>query len=158
MAVVADIPLQAGLLDRLLAGEREPQSRGPQLAELKRAVLRDVEALLNTRQRCLSPPAGLGELQTSLVNYGIPDFTGMNLASAEQREAFRRAVEEVLRRYEPRFRRVSVVLLDSPGSLERSLRFRIDALLQADPDPLALLLDTELEPVNQTFSVKAARE
>lgn len=157
-AVASDMPLQTGLLDRLLGDDRGPQARGVQLADLRRAVRRDVEALLNTRQRCLSPPAGLDELQTSLVNYGIPDFTGMNLASAEHREAFRHAIEAVLRRFEPRFKRVSVVLLDNASGLDRTLRFRIDALMYADPDPQALVLDTELEPVNQTFHVKAARE
>jgi type VI secretion system protein ImpF len=155
----ADQPLVPSVLDRLLDDEPEnpreaPPSRTQVLRELKRAVRRDLEDLLNTRRRCLPWSDGLAELERSLVNYGIPDFTGANMCSAEVREEFRRTVEEVIRRSEPRFKSVSVRLLDNTEPLDRTLRFRIDALLRADPAPEPVVFDSALEPGTGTFEVK----
>src|SRR5271167_2486072 len=102
-------PLVPSLLDRLLDDEpgvsREAmRSRFQVLREMKRAVQRDLEALLNTRRRCLPVPDGLTELDDSLVDYGLPDFTGVSLASYESREQFRHGLESVLREWEPRFK------------------------------------------------------
>src|SRR5215470_5181070 len=108
-----DQPLLPSILDRLLDANPEasrdpPKSRGQTLAELRRAVRRDLEALLNTRQRCISWPSDLPELDHSLISYGILDFASLNLATTTQREAFCRDVESVIRRNEPRFVSVSV--------------------------------------------------
>jgi type VI secretion system protein ImpF len=90
------------------------------------------------------------------VNFGIPDFTGANLASAESREQFRRVIETVIRKYEPRFKTVRVTLLDNVEPLDRTLRFRIDALLYAEPSPEPLVFDSLLEPVSRSVQVKGA--
>jgi type VI secretion system protein ImpF len=153
-----DQPLLPSVLDRLIdddpAARRDPpRTRGQNLAELRRAVGRDLEALLNTRQRCKSPPDDLTELEVSLVNYGIPDFTGANLATEEQRDAFRRAIEDAIRRLEPRFQQVAVTMLDNTEPLDRTLRFRIEALMHAEPLPEAMVFDSLMEPVTRSFAV-----
>lgn len=154
-----DQPLVPSVLDRLLdddpAVKREPaKGRSQVLRELKQSVRRDLENLLNTRRRCLPAPFGLKELDQSLVTYGIPDFTGANMGSAEQREEFRRLLEALLRTWEPRFKRVKVQLLDNPEAIDRTLRFRIDALLHADPAPEPVVFDSALEPHTGNFDVK----
>ena len=78
------------------------------LRELKQSLRRDLENLLNTRRRCQGWPDDLDEWNVSLVNYGIPDIAGADLGSAENREEFRRAVDETIRRFEPRFQSVYV--------------------------------------------------
>src|SRR3954467_11388038 len=103
-----DQPLQQSVLDRLIDANPDqardpPKSRGQHLRELREAIRRDLENLLNARQRCRSSPPALTELRCSLVNYGIPDLTGTELNSSQQREAFRQAVEDVIRLFEPRF-------------------------------------------------------
>ena len=154
-----DTPLLPSVLDRLLddAPDRSvdpPVSRGQALAELRRAVGRDLENLLNTRQRCKAPPADLKELDRSLVNYGIPDFTGADMATVEKRDAFRAQVERLIRRLEPRFVEVTVRMLDNIDPEDRTLRFRIEALMYADPAPEPIVLDSVLEPVSRNFSVR----
>jgi type VI secretion system protein ImpF len=154
-------PLVPSLLDRLLDDEpgvnREAlRSRFQVLREMKRAVQRDLEALLNTRRRCLPVPDGLTELDESLVDYGLPDFTGVSLASYESREQFRHGLETVLRDWEPRFKSVTVTLLDASEPLDRTLRFRIDALLHAQPAPEPVVFDSALEPGTGSFQVKGA--
>lgn len=150
-----DQPLIPSLLDRLI--DHEPSvskevaaSRTQVLRELKLSVRRDLENLLNTRWRCKTVPADLEELDLSLVNYGIPDFTGMNLGALQDRERYRRVLETCIRKFEPRFKKVQVQLLDV-NSIERTLRFRIDAVLHADSAPV--IFDTAFEPSTGTFEV-----
>jgi len=161
MATRRDQRLLPSLLDRLLDDDPQvkretDQGRHQLLGQMKRSVSRDLENLLNTRRRCLPVPDDLTELTTSLVNYGLPDFTGKHMASAETREAFRAALEDVIRNWEPRFKSVSVTMLEGAEPLDRTLRFRIDALMYADPAPEQLVFDSTLEPLTGDFEIKGA--
>ena len=156
-------PLIPSVLDRLLDDEpnvrsEPPAGRNQVLRELIRAVRRDMENLLNTRTRCMSWPPEQKELRQSLVNYGVPDFTGANMASARDREEFCRVVQAVIRQHEPRFKTVKVQLLDNSEPLDRTLRFRIDALLQADPAPEPIVFSSTLKPVTGAFEVKGGTD
>jgi type VI secretion system protein ImpF len=159
--IATDQPLVPSLLDRLLDDEpdvqREPSKlRHQVLRELKQSVRRDLENLLNTRRRARPRPPELAELERSLVNYGLPDFAGGSLASGEDRDAFRQTVENVIRTFEPRFKAVRVELVDAAEPLNRTLRFRIDALLYAYPAPEVVVFDSAVEPVTGNFEVKGA--
>lgn len=156
-----DQPLVPSVLDRLLdddpGNSREPPKRRHQvLRELKQSVRRDLENLLNTRWRCISWPPDMDQLDLSLVNYGIPDFTGIRFASANARDDLRKIIETVVRRQEPRFKRITVALVADRDALDRTLRFRIDALLHAEPAPEPVVFDTTLETTTGDFEVKGA--
>lgn len=158
-----DQQLVPSVLDRLLDDEPEnsreaPKSRNQIFRELKQCVRRDLEALLNTRWRCVNWPPDLDELDVSLVNYGIPDFTGASMNTAGAREQLRRVIEQVIRKFEPRFKTVKVKLLDNTDSADRTLRLRIDALLYAEPSPEPVVFDSMLEPTHGTFAVKGEEE
>ena len=160
--VRANQPLVPSLLDRLLSDEPDvkrelSKPRHQVLRELKESVRRDLENLLNTRWRCVSWPPDLDQLEQSLVNYGIPDFTGANLGASGNREEFRRIIEKVIRTYEPRFKTVRVHLLDNAEPLDRTLRFRIEALLHVEPAPEPVTFDSTLEPATANFKVKGTR-
>src|SRR4051812_38276707 len=132
--IKSDQPLLPSVLDRLLdddpaAARDAPRGRSQVLRDLKQSVRRDLEDLLNTRRRCRPVPAGLDELGDSLVSYGVPDIAGAQFGSAEGRERFRELLEAVLVRWEPRFASVRVTLLGDPNELDRTVRFRIDAML-----------------------------
>lgn len=154
-----DQPLVASVLDRLIDDDpgvttEPPGSRAQLLRDLKASVRRDIENLLNTRRRNATPPAGLKELAGSLVTYGIPDFSGTGPANAKEREAFCREVEDVIRANEPRLLKVAVGVAGEPEPGERTLRFRIDALLRADPAPEPVVFDSTLETATSRFAVK----
>jgi type VI secretion system protein ImpF len=147
------------VLDRLLdddpAATREaPRGRNQLLRDLKQAVRRDLENLLNTRHSYLSWAPALKELDRSLLNYGLADLTGSGPASARECEEFCRTLQGVLRRSEPRFKDVTVRLLGNAAPLDRTLRFRIDALLRVDPAPEPIVFDSMLDPSSSTFIVK----
>ena len=154
-------PLVISVLDRLVdldpdTSVEAPRSRVQVLRELKQSVRRDLENLLNTRRRCVGWPPQMNELDLSLVNYGIPDFTGLHLGTSRLRDDFRRSIEEAIRRFEPRFKTVRVEFLTNAEPEDQTLRFRIDALLYADPAPEPVIFDSSLEPNTGTFEVRGA--
>lgn len=161
MKSLLEQPLVPSVLDRLIDDEpgnqqEAPRSRSQVLRELKLSVRRDLENLLNTRWRCVSWPKDLTELERSMVSYGLPDLTGADVGSAEGRAGFRRLVEHVILRFEPRFKSVSVELVEGQDPSDRILRFRIDALLYAEPAPEPVIFDSTLEPTSGAVAVRGA--
>lgn len=155
--VEAPAPLQLALLDRLLdddpSNEREaPRTLAQSVRDLERAIERDLRDLLNTRVRARPWSK---ELEKSLAAYGVPDLTGANLASNSARAEFLRTVEAVVRRFEPRFdpRTIRVVADAATNELGRQVRFRIEAMVMADPVPQAVVFDSELEPAQRRFNL-----
>src|SRR3954453_21295362 len=82
--------------------------RGEDLPRLKNEVAADLENLLNTRCRSKVPPPQLSDVQKSLIDYGIPDFTGLNMSLPTERERIRIEIERAIRRFEPRLKTVIV--------------------------------------------------
>lgn len=153
-----DQPLMPSVLDRLIDDapdeQREaPQSRSQVLRELRNSVRRDLENLLNTRRRHGTLPADARELDRSLVTYGVPDLKAFNVTSEEGRRQLVEVLQRVVRQFEPRFKSVRVQLLDNVEPLDRTLRFRVDALLHAEPAPEPVIFDSMLEPVSAGFRV-----
>ncbi len=154
--------LIVSVLDRLLDDEpgnprEQPRSSGMDLRALKQCVRRDLENLLNTRWRCKSWPPEMRELENSLVDYGIPDFTGINMSVPSERENLRSVVERVIRRFEPRLKNVAVAILGNVDEFDRTLRFRINAQLRTEPAPEPVTFDSELEPLTTSIEIKSPR-
>jgi type VI secretion system protein ImpF len=143
--------VRLSLLDRLLDNEPEqlvdkPMSAAQTLTALRGSVLRDLEALMNTRRRWRYWAPELTQLSVSSVGYGIPDFTAGVVNDPVQRERLRVEIETTIRRFEPRFDRLRVILMENANPLEPRLRLRIEALLraQAAHEPVAFetVIDT----------------
>jgi len=152
-------PLLSPVLDRLIdedpAIAREPyKSRSEVLAGMRRAVRRDLEHLLNTRRRPLTPVEGLDQIEESVITYGLPDIAAQNLGSAHGRAALVRELERTIRRFEPRFASVKVEVVGNASQIDRTLRFRINALLRAHPAPEPVVFDSAYEPDSGAFEVK----
>lgn len=153
-------PVQATVLDRMIDDDPDvrvepPRNLRQSLRDLKASIRRDLENLLNTRLRCKPWPKGLDQLDRSLLSYGVPDLTGASLASANARRDFLRTIEAAIRRCEPRFKSVKLTFPDDGSSLERTLHFRIEALVAADPVPESVVFDSELEPLSRSFALTA---
>jgi type VI secretion system protein ImpF len=154
-----DQPLLPPVLDRLLDNNPEatreaPASRHQLLHELITAVRRDLENLLNTRVRCLAVSDDCKELKQSLVNYGIPDISAASLNSPQDCNKFCQLLQSIIRQFEPRFKTVTVTPLANADAQDRTFRFRIDALLIAEPAPEPIVFDSVLRPVTGAFEVK----
>jgi type VI secretion system protein ImpF len=154
-----ELSILPSVLDRLLDDEpgtlREPiPNRFQNLRELKKAVTRDLEDLLNTRQEMLQElPSEFAEVSRSLVSYGLPDFTSFSLLSKHDRNRIRRAVEQAIAHFEPRLARVSVTL-EPPRDHDRALRFHIEAMLRLEPAPELVTFDAVLQLTTQKYVVQ----
>lgn len=161
--VERDQPLVPSVLDRLIdnrpdQSQEAAKARHQLIGELRQSIRRDLENLLNTRWRAESWPDDLTELQQSLVRYGIPDVSGAgaDIVSERGRMEYLRLVQETIQRFEPRFKTVRVEFLQATDPLDRTLRFRIDAVMYAFPAPEPVVFDTSLEPATGEFSVEGA--
>ena len=138
--------LQASVLDRLI--DEEPgvsiesvQQRLLGIGQVKAAVIRDLENLLNARRNIWVPPAAFEELHKSVFVYGLQDYTAQNPKSPAAKQQLRLDVEQTIARFEPRLRNVTV-RLEAPDPNERMLRFRISALLVIEPVTEPVTFDT----------------
>ncbi len=140
-------PPRLPLFDRLLQGDSIETDRNADNAmrELRESVRRDLEMLLNTRP-VGDLPMAMDELATSVLSYGLPELQNQNLATPAQQEGFRKKLETVIRRFEPRFRELSVELVSGDSTLDRTLRFRMRAVLQADTTSEEVVYDTVVDP------------
>jgi len=151
--------LRPSILDRLLDNDPDNNmekdlDQHQQLKELRNSVRRDLVNLLNTRFRMLEPDDEFNELKKSLLNYGLPDLATLNIADKAKQKEFIDDLELLLIEFEPRFKSVKVNYMQNTDSLDRTLRFRIDATLYADPSPEVVVFDSILEPVTRTVNVE----
>ncbi len=151
--------LRASILDRLMDQDPDQpqdtqQQKHTKIKDLRVAVRRDLENLLNTRYRVIAPPENFEELQSSFINYGLPDLATVNMIDNKKKKEFVKNIEFIIRTFEPRFKSVRVQFLENPDKTDRTLRFRIDAVMYADPAPEEVVFDSVLEPVLRTVSVE----
>ena len=156
-----DIRFTSSVLDRLIDSEPEakqeaPASRQKNLRDLKTAVKRDLEWLLNSRQVVGGVPEELKETSHSLAAYGLPDFTGVSLKNVAEQAYVRRTIEQAISLFEPRLVDVMVILIPGAGG-EQVMRFRIDARLRVEPAPEPVTFDTLLQLDNGQYVVKEQR-
>lgn len=140
-------PIRLSLLDRLIDHDpdvtREVPSASRQLLRTAiDGVRRDLEDLLNCREAWVADVRGYEFASRSILVYGLSgietDPDDVNLP-----DAIRREIEHAIATFEPRLTNVAVIREDSREG-ERSLRFRIDAMLRLDPVREPVSFDTVL--------------
>jgi type VI secretion system protein ImpF len=153
-------PVTLSVLDRLIDQEPErklepPLTRARSLRELKAALRRDLEWLLNTRRTIEESPASLKELERSLYNYGLPDVSSLYLRSSNDQGTLLKAIRVAINYFEPRLLNIKVAL--EPAAADaRVIRFSIEGLLRMDPAPEHVFFDTMLEPMSGQYQVKGS--
>jgi type VI secretion system protein ImpF len=152
-------PLTPSLLDRLTDAEPSAGSTGSHryqvISELRKSVRRDLENLLNSRWRCTTKDAIAAGLQDSLVNYGLPDFSGGSSEAAQDHDIVYRAVADAIARFEPRLTNVQVRPARGEQGNDRNLRFHIEAVLRVEPWQEPVRFNTMLEPTTGQVTVKS---
>lgn len=144
--------LQPSLLDRLTDDEPDNaqesrERRVLSMRTLRQAVLRDLAWLFNSN--------GIGILQDldafplaaqSVVNYGMPDFSGQT-ASGIDIEGVARRMRQAIWDFEPRILRntVQVRAIAFDKSSHNQLIFELEGELWGQPVPERLFLKTELD-------------
>lgn len=153
MSVDKNIRLQAPLLDRLLdSGSRSHQPH-QLLRQLRESVRRDLEHLLNSRHRCVSPANTQGYMQSSIINFGIPDLSTINMTSSSSRNEFCRLLERTIIAQDPRIKSVKVKSEQKVNQQDPCVHFRVEAVLHTHAAPELIVFDSTLNPVNQSVDV-----
>ncbi len=146
------------VLDRLIDLEPNARSEGQQnrafsMRQLKAALRRDLEWLLNTRRTPEAVTENTSELQKSLYNYGLPDASSLGVHSVQDQNRLLWMLETAVTTFEPRIAGVRVTLEPVPGSA-RILRFQIHGMLRVDPAPERVTFDTVLELTKGEYEIK----
>jgi type VI secretion system protein ImpF len=146
--------LQPSLLDRLTdeapENKREPREmRVMTKQKLRDAVLRDLEWLLNaTRLRDQDALAAYPDVERSVVNFGLPGFSGETAAKLHSTD-IERQIREAILRFEPRILpdtlRVDAIAPDSPLEWHNVVSVQIQGHIWSQPVPLEILLRTRLD-------------
>lgn len=135
------------LLDRLISED------APTLAHVRNGLKRDLGDLLNTRQRIMSWPAALGELERSILNYGILDLSTANFSTDAQRTAVVERIGEAVRLAEPRLSGMRISAMTNADPSDRSLRVLIQAEIIVDSEAEPVQFSTIIDPLGQSVSI-----
>lgn len=154
--------LQPSLLDRLEDDEPdrllEPAHRRVlSLERLKESVIRDLSWLLNCEN--LTPVHDFEDYPdaaASSVNFGVPPHSGQVL-NRSQRAELEEQVRESIIRFEPRLIGSTVrvtAMIDDTDMSKNALRFEIEATMWAQPLPLQLMVNAEVDLETGGFLVE----
>ena len=145
------------LLDRLVdddpkRSEEAPISRAQALRELKTAVRRDLEWLLNTR-RVLD--YDLPEhVSKSVMYFGLPEYSNLGESRDMVFRELARRMQDTIAMYEPRLAGIKVELSPNQETAMRRVSLTIEGLLRVDPSPELVSFDTSLDLANGSYEVK----
>jgi type VI secretion system protein ImpF len=151
------------LLDRLLDEHPEqardrPRTANESLRELRNAVRRTVEALLNTRRPWRSVTDRHPALRMSPLGYGLTDFTAGAFNDPKQQEKLCQEIEAAIQRFEPRLSRIHVQIFENPAPLRATLALRIEAQLRIDPVPEPISFDTTIDTTTADVMLRSVQE
>ncbi|AIC31004.1 type VI secretion system lysozyme-related protein (plasmid) [Rhizobium etli bv. mimosae str. IE4771] len=156
-----DRVLSRSILDRLIdeAPDRAvdpPMSFVDQVREVREAIRRDLEALLNTRRCPTTPPAALSELRDALVSYGVDGIVSANLMTDQAKLKLAEAIERRVALFETRLADIRVTILKSRTMTERALRMRIQATFRLHEGMPPISFESTIDPSTQRVLVEAA--
>ena len=121
---------------------------------LRQSVLRDLGWLLNSGQiGALVDLDPYPEAQRSVLNYGIPEMTGL-VASTVDPSHVAEGIRLAIQRFEPRIQQVTVTPEEIPGESRNSLGFIIEGMLWGQPMPERLYLHTEMDLENASVTLR----
>jgi type VI secretion system protein ImpF len=153
-------PVTLSVLDRLI--DRDPKNhseipltRAQSLRELKLALKRDLEWLLNSRKTIDPAPDSARETVRSVYHFGFADISSKSVLSTRDHSDLMRDMEAAIAIFEPRLKRAKVRMEKVEGSF-RTLKFVIEGLLCMDPAPEPVRFDTVLELGKGEYEVKGA--
>jgi type VI secretion system protein ImpF len=156
-----DRVLSRSILDRLIDDSPdlpndEQMSMVEQVREMREAIRRDLEALLNTRRCPTAPPAAMEELRDALVSYGVDGIISANLVTDEAKLRLARIIERRIALFETRLSDVLVTILRNRTQSERALRMRIQATFRLYEGMPPISFESMIDPSSQRFTVEAA--
>jgi type VI secretion system protein ImpF len=103
---------------------------------LRDSIRREVNRILNTR--CTTPPDVLAAREWTILDYGLPDYSGSYTRSTSDQSRLEAAMTRAILTFEPRLINPSVSVLPELAG-ERTLFFEIQG---------GMRIGTQIEPVS----------
>jgi type VI secretion system protein ImpF len=153
--------IQQGILDRLIdldPQERQeaPMTRAESLRQLRLAVKRDLEFLLNTTRMPIEVPETCQAVHNTVLFFGLPDISTVSIQDPGDEQRLLRSLEKAIEMFEPRLARARVTSRDRFRPAQQAITFHVEAMLMIDPAPERISFDTVLEISKGAYSVKDA--
>jgi type VI secretion system protein ImpF len=151
--------IQQGLLDRLIDldpqdRQEAPMTRPESLRQLRLAVKRDLEWLLNSTRMPIEVPEACQEVHNTVLFYGLPDISTVSIQDPGDEQRLLRSLEKAIEVFEPRLTRARVTSKERYRPAQQSITFHVEAMLMIDPAPERISFDTVLEISKGAYSVK----
>lgn len=145
--------LLPSLLDRLTDNKRSDsvesrEQRAASLQSLRRAVIRDLEWLMNTVN--LESSISLNnhpQLRDTVINYGLPGLAGYTIRH-DDRLLIQKLIKSAIQAFEPRIMKNTVrvsLIEEADVQNAHSIAFEIEGALWGEPVPEPLYIRTELD-------------
>ena len=113
--------------------------------KFRAGLRRDLEDLLNTVIRARSFPDYLGELDHSLVNFGIEDLLTTNLSTASERDRVILYIQKTIEKYEPRLMNISIMNISNQENRSHTLALRIVAETIIDNNSEEIIFNSKID-------------
>lgn len=153
--------LTPSVLDRLLQPEvgkaAVEHDYYANISQIKKSIRRDLENLLNSRRPLRVEDKTLSADELNIINYGVPDFMGASFATQKEQNELINEIRKTILAYEKRFKSVRIVERRGLDSMDRTVRFRIEAELKVEPAVEPLVFDTEIDPISRQLNVEESR-
>jgi type VI secretion system protein ImpF len=140
---------------RIDEAEQARQSRGTSISVYRAEVLRNLRWLLNASAHPVGSPIwDLPEASSSVLNFGIPPYTG-RMGSAVNSDDMARAIREAIMRFEPRILAGSLEvesLADPYSDKGNSIAFRISGSIWSQPVPERFAMETSVDTASGAWT------
>jgi type VI secretion system protein ImpF len=151
--------IEQGLLDRLIDLEPDnrseaPMSRPESLRNFRLSVKRDLEFLLNTTRMPIEVPEFCGEVNKSVLFFGLPDVASISVQDFNDEQRLMHSLETAIQTFEPRLARVRVTGRERFSAAQQAITFHVEAMLMIEPAPERISFDTVLEITKGSYVVK----
>ncbi|MGR8928996.1 MAG: type VI secretion system baseplate subunit TssE [Gammaproteobacteria bacterium] len=154
--------LQPSLLDRLTDSDpdRKEESREHRVLsvkQLKQSVLRDLSWLFNTTALAeVEDLKGYPHAVDSVINYGIPALSGVNLSNINIQK-LQRQIKQAIMDFEPRIMAKTLkieVIADEHEMSNTAICFKIEGDLWAQPLPVRLYIRSDIDLETGEVNIK----
>lgn len=138
MERLRDDPMEDAWDDWLEAGQAGGRK---EMLAAERALVADLENLLNARRPFLALPERFADIEMTTPGYGLPDVAYIGVKDAARRAAFLRDLEKTIAAFEPRLSDIRLEEADCGGRAVR-LSIRVTALFAMDGGPTPISFET----------------
>jgi type VI secretion system protein ImpF len=149
--------IQAPLLHRLTDESIEQlidtdKGRYIHFEDLQIEIKSNLENILNARPFYFGAHKNLTELNNSVLNYGIPDFSQQYYHLKKHQKELCQVIRAVISHFEPRLQKTMVSLVENQEKNVRTLTIRITGVIVVKPEIHQAVFESNLDVIRYQFT------